>query len=196
MPFQPGHPSTSLQTEKLRPRKGQRSASRTRGQVRRSPRAHLPDRLGLGSQAQRCALAEPQLSAGGLGSVCLSTQPPPCRGSWTEEGERRGQIEGWGPPTNAAKTPGCRSLNSQPGLGQGEISELEYLMRGQVEEEVAASELLVAPRAGAGRQLQPELQERSRDKLHVCACGAVCLGGTEGCAPPLECISQLQGPTT
>lgn len=49
--FQLAHPSTSLQTEKLRPREKLRSAPGTRAQVRRS-------RSGLGSSGPCRALAE------------------------------------------------------------------------------------------------------------------------------------------
>lgn len=83
------HTSTSLQTEKLRPREGQRSVSRTRGQVRQSPRVHGAD------PAQRRALTEPELSAAGLVSICQSSRLPPGWDSWTEEGVGVGRRGEW-----------------------------------------------------------------------------------------------------
>lgn len=188
---QPVHTSPSLQTEKLRPR-GQGSASRTRGQVRQSPRGHLPTRLSLGSPAPRGALAEPGSQ---LAAWCPSVGLRGCLSAGLRREKATGGQRGRRPPVKAAKAPGCRSLNRQPGLGRGRGRGVRTPDARSGGRGGDGGDLLVAPGAGRGRQLQPKLLERSGDQS---ACGADCarLGSTEGCARRLECIGEPQGPAS
>lgn len=149
---QVAHSSTPLQTEKLRPVAGQRSAPRTRGQVRRSPRVPVPTRSGLDSSAPRRAVAEPELSAGALVSVCLSGCLPAgtagLRRGLGDSGGVQGQGRGRRAPAEALKAPRLQVLKPPGWPGRGmrsgiRIPDAPSGGRG------GGGELLVASGAGA-----------------------------------------------